>query len=487
MAALGLVAISLLSIVLVMLAWPTDRVDLLGVDVEIGAQRPDPGFGLAGPGELESFGESVDIRAVEVVGPVRPYIGTNAGPYDLIRIATTEGASQQAGDALVDAYRHWALLRTPVVLGVGLVLLAASVAVLSFVGRLPHLHRRSWRRYASWAVTGVVANALVWAGSLGLAVLGSSSLADVRSLEDVFDYDVLRTSPAPTGLRRPGYDVVVIGDSRAAVYGGTPLNTATPDDEACFRSTDSLAAQIQRELVTESWRALNLACWGATVDQGLLQEQRVGGRTIPSQVGQLKNVEDPEVVVVSVGPNDIYWGPIVGSCYVTVCNVRALAPTVDKAMIDFARSYDDLLADLDGLDGRPQVIVVDAYQPFLAGTSCEDTRLPDGSGVVTPGEIATISDWRDRLNSIMSEGAAAHEATLVSPQLVPLCVPDTTGLGPDIWPLASEYRFHPTAVGVLKTASTVVDAIDPDRFEQQAEEDARAAAEAPPSNAPSRP
>jgi hypothetical protein len=58
-------------------------------------------------------------------------------------------------------------------------------------------------------------------------------------------------------------------------------------------------------------------------------------------------------------------------------------------------------------------------------------------------------------------------------------VADRTGLGPDIWPLESDHRFHPTPVGVLKTATAVVDAIDPARFEEQAAEDeAEAEAEA---------
>jgi hypothetical protein len=476
----GVLVLSLLSIALVLAVWPTDEVEVLDVDVEVGAQQPGVGFGVAGPGELESFGQSVDLRAVEVIGPVRPYLGTAIQPYDLIRIATTPGAPEEAGNELVDAFVRWALLRTPAVLGTGLLLMIASVATLAFIGVLPPLHRDSWRRYGAWAATGTLGVGLVWGASLGSAAWGSQRLAEVESIEDVFDYDVLRTSPTPVGAPRDGVEVVVVGDSRAAVLGGPPVPGATPDDLACRRSRDSLAAQIETLLLTEQWRAQNLACLSATVEEGLLQPQTIEGREVPPQVGMLKSIRDPEVVVVSVGPNDVFWGPILGSCYVSSCNVSALAPTVDALMADFRRSYDDLLADLAGLEASPQVIVVGAYAPFAPGLTCEDTRLPDGSGALTEAEIASVEDWRTRLNAILADGADRRDFTYVEPTLLPLCVADATGLGPDIWPLASDHRFHPTPVGVLKTATAVVDAVDPARFEEQAVEDADEAEDAGP-------
>src|SRR5690606_40580708 len=52
-----------------------------------------------------------------------------------------------------------------------------------------------------------------------------------------------------------GYDGAVIGDSRAARLGGPPVPDGSPDDVACQRSTDSLAAEIGRLLPA---RVLNL-------------------------------------------------------------------------------------------------------------------------------------------------------------------------------------------------------------------------------------
>ena len=76
---------------------------------------------------------------------------------------------------------------------------------------------------------------------------------------------------------------------------------------------------------------------------------------------------------------------------------------------------------------------------------------------------------------VLASGAESHDFDYVEPVLVGLCAPDTTGLGPDIWPLASEYRFHPTSVGVLKTATAVAGAIDPEqRVASDAEPEAAA-------------
>ncbi len=460
----GLIGISLAAIVVVLTAWPTDTADVLGVPIEVGAQQPSGDFGWHGPGVLETFGQPVDLRAVDVAGPVRPFLGTTIGPYDMIRIATTTGAAQQAGDALVEAFARWALLRTPVVLFVGLALFVAIAALLSFGGWVRPLRREAWRRYLMWAGGTSVVVAAVWGASLAAAAAGSQSLARVTSIEDVFDYDVLRTSPAPAGTPRTGYDVVVIGDSRVATFGGDPLPRATPEDATCERSRNSLAEQLEVLVPAPGVRALNLACAGATVEEGLLQSQLVAGRRVPAQLGQLKLVQSPRVVVVSVGPNDVYWGPIVGSCYVTTCNVSALGATVNSLFADFARSYDDLLAELDQLDPAPQVIVIGSYEPFAPGASCADTRLPDGDGSLSQSELDTIADWRARLNEVLADGAVARSFTYIQPRLLGLCAPDATGLGPDVWPLASEYRFHPTSVGVLKTAAAVADAIDPERL-----------------------
>jgi len=470
----GLFALAVLGIDAVLALWPTDSADVLGARIDVGAQRPSLDAVWRGPGQLESFGQTVDVRAVDVVGPVRPFLGMALGPYDLIRIAGDQHSREAAGSLLQQAFVHWVLLRTPAVLVAGLLLTAAASGLLSLLGVVPGISRTSRRAYLVWTLASTLMILAVWAGCLGLAAVGSRSLFRVTSLADVFDYQVLRTAPGREGVPRSGYQVVVLGDSRVATYGGKPVPDGTREDEACHRSRDSLAAQMQQQLAGIDWKALNLACFAATLQDGVLKPQRIGGITVPSQVGQLKNVDGPRVVVLAVGPNDVYWAPLIGSCYLLACDVSGLGPTVDKAMSDFSRGYEDLLAEIGDLPGKPQVIVLGSYAPFAPDATCADTRQPGGNGRVTPSEVATVTRWRDRLDDVLRRGADRHGFGYLQPQLTPLCEADPTGVGPDVQPLSSPFRFHPTAVGVLKMALAAVGAIDPERL-----------AEPPPSPSPS--
>ena len=86
-------------------------------------------------------------------------------------------------------------------------------------------------------------------------------------------------TPDPVGPPVTGFDGAVIGDSRAVRVGGPPVPDGTPDDAACQRSTDSLAAEIGHLLPA---RVLNLACPSATVTSGLRGPQDAGGRSVPA-------------------------------------------------------------------------------------------------------------------------------------------------------------------------------------------------------------
>ncbi len=87
----------------------------------------------------------------------------------------------------------------------------------------------------------------------------------------------------------------------------------TPDDVACERSTDSLAAEIGHLLPA---RVLNLACPSATVTSGLRgpQDARrpLGARR---RSALLKQVQDLRFVVVAIGPNDVGWTDFLRYCY----------------------------------------------------------------------------------------------------------------------------------------------------------------------------
>ena len=47
------------------------------------------------------------------------------------------------------------------------------------------------------------------------------------------------------------------------------------------------------------------------------------------------------------------------------------------------------------------------------------------------------------------------------PELSLLCDPEADGLGPDIQGMADPFPFHPTGIGSLRTASSVVRLVNP--------------------------
>src|SRR5690606_4679322 len=147
-------------------------------------------------------------------------------------------------------------------------------------------------------VIALVSAVIAWLASGALAVTGSlQGLRGVTSLAQLVG--AYHLTPDPVGPPITGYDGAVIGDSRAARPGGPPVPDGSPDDVACQRSTDSLAAEIGRLLPA---RVLNLACPGATITSGLRGPQDAGGRSVPAQVGVLKQVQDLRFVVVAIGP-----------------------------------------------------------------------------------------------------------------------------------------------------------------------------------------
>jgi lysophospholipase L1-like esterase len=265
-------------------------------------------------------------------------------------------------------------------------------------------------------------------------------------------------TPDPVGPPITGFDGAVIGDSRAARLGGPPVADGTPDDVACQRSTDSLAAEVGHLLPA---KVLNLACPGATITSGLRGPQDAGARSVPAQVGVLKQVQGLRFVVVAIGPNDVGWIDFLRYCYgVPDCSDRLTQGEFDYRLAAFDRVYGDLLIDLNELPGRPQVIVMTSYGAFPPDADCADTRAAGYPGL-DPVKIELLNARNEQLNAVLTAGAQKYGFALADPQLGMLCEKGTDGLGPDLQGMADPFPFHPTGIGSLRMASSVVRKIVP--------------------------
>jgi GDSL-like Lipase/Acylhydrolase family len=442
------------TIPLAILLTPPQDVATLGQHVSIDA-RP-PSLSVSGPAQLVQVGNtSLDIPKMRVFGPVRPRL--EMGPAvrsdeaaQSLNPSTRAQAQSAAARTIAGAWLRWCGWGYLVVLGVTL----GAAAVASCIRLVRHQDRQ---RIGRMVVVCFAATSLAWGLSCAATVAGASGLRQVRSFADLVGQYHL--SPSPVGPKLYGYEGAVIGDSRASRVGGPPLPNPTRDDRDCQRSSDSLAAEIGLGL---SQPVLNLACPSATIEDGVMAAQARSGRLLPPQMAVLKQVQNLKFVVVVVGPNDLWWSDFIRYCYgADICNDNFIKGNFEYRLSQFDHDYGDLLADLNDLPSHPQVIVMASYDVFdpdagKATANCPDARGPAGVKGLTPEKINFLVALNNELNSVLASGADKYKFDVATPHLTKLCEPNPDGLGPDLQGLRDPDPFHPTALGVVRLAASVL-------------------------------
>lgn len=450
-----------------------------GQQITVGARSPD--LSVAGPAQVVQVGNTAfDVERLRVWGPLRPQltlgpVQRNAAAQAVLDPDAGPGLRQDAVDAVTGGFLAWYLWGALLLVVLTLAASAGAAGLRTLLvlrqesrrpggqRTLPEIWSHCVRGAGRMTAAAVVASVLAWGAAGALAYAGAAGgLGSVASLSQLVG--ARHYSPDPVGPPVPGYDGAVIGDSRAARLGGLPLPDGTPDDVACQRSTDSLAEQIA---ALRGDRVLNLACPSATVTAGLRGAQQEGGRTLPPQVGLLKQVQGLDWVVVAVGPNDVGWIDFLLYCYgVPDCADNLTRGEFDYRLAAFDRVYGDLLVDLNDLPGRPQIIVMASYDAFPpdgvpADAECADARGPLEYPGLDAEKIALLDDRNRAVNEILTAGAQAYGFDVARPVLRPLCGSARAGLGPDLQGLADPFPFHPTGVGSLRMAAAVTPLLDP--------------------------
>jgi hypothetical protein len=289
---------------------------------------------------------------------------------------------------------------------------------------------------------GVAVVIAVNVGGIALTASGTPQvLRSVRTLDDLVGVDPLTGTTAP-GPAQPGVQAVVIGDSTAAAIGNPRLKNATPLDRACGRSSESYAADLA---MVNTWNVLNLACSGATVQNGLLGAQVFGSGTVaPPQLGEAQRATKAKVIIVSVGADDVQWSIMTKLCVAsTVCNDKVSNAYFNQLISDFTRSYYELLGDLAALPGAPDVLVNQYYSPFGPDLGCLSKYG------ITPAKEKVLASRLAQLNAVLAQGAQTFGFGVAGPQFTghELCTADPYVQGPD-----DRAPLHPTAAGELAIA-----------------------------------
>jgi hypothetical protein len=282
--------------------------------------------------------------------------------------------------------------------------------------------------------------------NIGGVLLTASStpgvLRSVKTLDDLVGADPL-TAPQQAATRPlPGVQAMVIGDSTAAAIGNPRLPNASPLDRACGRSSESYASDLA---MVNNWTVLNLACSGATVQNGLLGAQVLrNGQVVPPQLAEAARATHAKVIIVSVGADDVQWSIMTRLCVAsTVCNDKVSAAFFSKQIGDFTRSYYELLGDLSALPGSPAVLVNQYYSPFGSDLSCL-TKYG-----ITAAKEKVLTARLNQLNTVLAQGAQTFGFGVTGPQFTghELCTADPYVQGPN-----DRAPLHPTAEGELAIA-----------------------------------
>ena len=396
-----------------------------------------PGLSFSGPGELDLFGQVMPTKP-QFDGPIRPllkltHITIDAKVARLLRSDSPRSLELNLSQQLAQGWTRYFVWETLIAAGFAAVLLIAVAGV----------RRQSYRTMAKTVLAGLAA---VIAVNIGGVLLTASStpavLRSVKTLDDLVGADPI-TAPQQAATRPlPGVQAVVIGDSTAAAIGNHPVPNATPLDRACGRSSESYAADLAQ---VNNWNVLNLACSGATVQNGLLGAQVFGsGEVAPPQLGEAQRATHAKVIIVSVGADDVEWSIMTRLCVASaVCNDKVSAAFFSKQIGDFTHRYYELLGDLAALPGSPAVLVNQYYSPFGKDLSCL-ARFG-----ITPAKEKVLAARLAQLNAVLAQGAGTFGFGVTEPPFTghELCTTNPYVQGPD-----DPAPLHPTAAGELAIA-----------------------------------
>lgn len=431
-----LVFVGLMSLWLALRLTPDQRITAMGQRVQVGITSPT--LSLSGPGEMVLFGRTIPTE-IDFAGPVRPRLVLEDITIDrqiassFLRERGVDEAAGVLGSRLASGLRRW----------VAIELLVLTAVAFAMLGALAGWRRHGWRETVGTILIGLLVAHVVNASALAIAAASApSKLASIGSLNELVGTDPVTPLGAAVGRTLGGVQAVILGDSTAAGLGGPALEDPSGDDTACKRSSFAFASTLAQ---VNGWKVKNLACTGATIRWGILGKQRAAGRWLSPQLAVAKRVSDPEVVIVSVGANDLGWSILVGACALAdSCDDRAQTAYFQRRLDRFARDYYDLLRELAALPGKPQVIVSQYYVPF----SSDEVDCLAGIGL-DGDKVEVLVSRLDALNSVLAAGARTFRFATVRPEFEGhgICspIPYVQGLG-------GNAPFHPNALGHLALA-----------------------------------
>ncbi|MFC3897094.1 GDSL-type esterase/lipase family protein [Lentzea rhizosphaerae] len=370
-------------------------------------------------------------------GPVRPRLALsritlNSEIANFVASREAEDSVNALGRALAVGWKRYFLLQT----------LIAGVFALLLAGAVVGWMRLSRRR----TVVVLLASLLcVEAVNVGAVMIGARTaqdrLREVDSLAALVGRTPLPGVPPAAEPELGAVDALVLGVSVATGAGLPAVAEPTAQARACGRSADAFAAKLA---AVNRWRVVNLACGGATITAGVAGSQQLGDVVVPPQLAVAKKSERAQVVIVSIGANDVGWSSLLRLCAVTPsCDNNASTAYFQQQLAEFSLNYEQLLLRLRALPVHPQILINLYFDPFGGSQDC----LAEHG--LTPAMQKSLLALLHSLNEVLRRGAEAAGATPVRPDFTGhgLCDPQ-----PYVQDVNAAAPFHPTAAGQLAIA-----------------------------------
>lgn len=215
------------------------------------------------------------------------------------------------------------------------------------------------------------------------------------------------TESGPVDLRESNH--VALGDSYSSM-GSREAPLLGP--QYCLRSDDNYPSLLDADT--------DVTCQGAVTGHIVGTRVTPDGE-LPAQVDALG--PDTDVVTLTIGGNDIGFGPIVDCVgrsmkeHVTSACQRMLGETVQMEMDELPQLLDDVhhqIRERTGGDGDSAVVLATGYMPLIGP---RDTRgnCP-GLAFVSSEDVTWAKGLFEQLNGMIREAAERHDARYVMPE-----------------------------------------------------------------------
>jgi Mg-chelatase subunit ChlD/lysophospholipase L1-like esterase len=251
---------------------------------------------------------------------------------------------------------------------------------------------------------------------------GMLPVIERRTVRLTGELDIEAAGPLFRDARR----VVVMGDSFSAGEGaGDRSGPAAYTAGGCHRTTNTYAYRL---FAGSDATVSNIACSGA-VTADLTARQ--GGRGVAPQLDQLDELGDVDLVLMTMGGNDVGFGAVVFNCLAghncyepVACNVGRLFTDICKepkirstpelwtkllaaTQTNLTEGYRKVLDTLDGNGAGKTPLVVLPYLNLLP--SLPQLVCPGLPGYVT-GEIELVRWLQNSLNTVVENAVATVAA-----------------------------------------------------------------------------